>query len=475
MQQINHRAELTQPLAWPFSLTVGRDNLICAQSLRYLAGKRLTLKAELAGKPVVAKLFFKPRISQRHFLRELRGLQSLKAAGIATPEIIYHGKLALEDVYIIVTQWYAGENGSTAWQNADAHSKQQILCACATLLAQLHGQGLQHHDLHLGNLLLTDKQPLLLDGADVGYRRIGKVLSQQKSVNNLALLFAQLAVDDYQYIDQALLEYCQVRQWSLTTQLKQSLQQAIHSCQKYRQKKYLKKIFRSCTAFRCEHTWQQRMIIDRTYDTPEFNTFLTQLDTKLAQAKLLKNGNSATLAQLACGGQGFVVKRYNIKNYKHGLRRAFQPSRAAISWRNAHCLTLMGVNTAKPVALIEKRYGPLRSTAYFIMEYIPGAEITQALQQASAGEQAYISQQVSGLISQLFTQQLSHGDMKATNFLWHNQQAYIIDLDAMQQHRSERKLQRAIQRDKQRFLQNWQQQPVLQQQFQQVLQQDTTE
>ncbi|MEB3735145.1 lipopolysaccharide kinase InaA family protein [Halopseudomonas pachastrellae] len=59
------------------------------------------------------------------------------------------------------------------------------------------------------------------------------------------------------------------------------------------------------------------------------------------------------------------------------------------------------------------------------------------------------------VFDQLVQARISHGDFKATNLLWHAERVWLIDLDAMQAHRSERSWQVAWQRDRQRFVRNW--------------------
>ena len=56
---------------------------------------------------------------------------------------------------------------------------------------------------------------------------------------------------------------------------------------------------------------------------------------------------------------------------------------------------------------------------------------------------------------------ISHGDLKATNLLWVDNQLYFIDLDAARQHKTIASWQRANKRDKKRFLKNWRDTPEL--------------
>jgi len=59
------------------------------------------------------------------------------------------------------------------------------------------------------------------------------------------------------------------------------------------------------------------------------------------------------------------------------------------------------------------------------------------------------------LFETLYQQRISHGDLKATNLLWHEGQLVVIDLDAMTQHTSSKTFARAWRRERARLLRNW--------------------
>ena len=59
------------------------------------------------------------------------------------------------------------------------------------------------------------------------------------------------------------------------------------------------------------------------------------------------------------------------------------------------------------------------------------------------------------LFETLHVLRISHGDLKATNLLWHGGRVFVIDLDALVQHRSGLAHARAWRRDRERLLRNW--------------------
>jgi hypothetical protein len=150
-----------------------------------------------------------------------------------------------------------------------------------------------------------------------------------------------------------------------------------------------------------------------------------------------------------------LIKRYNLKSLSHALGRA-AGGRAgpAHSWREAHRLQFLGIPTPAPLALIEERLGPLRRRAWLISEFCSGrgsAEPSRGHPRTAGGRGGGDSRPVRGAASA----RISHGDLKATNLLWHAGQVLLIDLDTVVQHRSPTAHARAWRRDRARLLRNW--------------------
>ena len=107
---------------------------------------------------------------------------------------------------------------------------------------------------------------------------------------------------------------------------------------------------------------------------PEGLALLKDLDGAIRNGVLIKDGNSATIARVEVDCQQWVIKRYNIKNFWHWLKRCWRPSRAAVSWRNAHLLEQLGIETPAPIAMLEQRWGWLRGRAYYVSQCIDAIE-----------------------------------------------------------------------------------------------------
>src|SRR5690606_25659885 len=125
-----------------------------------------------------------------------------------------------------------------------------------------------------------------------------------------------------------------------------------------------KKLYRETSAHACRQSWRRFLVYDRKLDSVALQQFIADPDAAIAAGRLLKDGNSATVAEVSIDGRADSVKRYNLKSLGHWLRRTLRPSRAWVSWRNAHLLQMLGIHTPRPCLLMEERFGNLRGRAW---------------------------------------------------------------------------------------------------------------
>jgi len=430
--------------------------------VRAIPGRRLVCRGTWQGEDVFIKLYLD---GDRYWQAECRGLQALADNGIAAPVVLHTGTADRGALHIIVLQAIQpAETLATALSQAHAEAARiALLQRAVTCIAGHHRAGLEQRDIHLNNFLLAGEQLYTLDGGGIHVSGDAD-LQVAPSRDNLALFFAELYPDDDAFIDRVLPVYLQRRSWDSDDLPVATLRQRIRYFRDRRLRRFLKKVFRDCSAFRCERSWRSFRVYDRAMDSPEMLEFLANPDASLerADARYLKQGNTCTLWLVRVGGRDLVVKRYNIKSLKHKIGRAMRRTRAAVSWQNAHRLWMYGILTARPVALLEDRWGPLRGRAWYITEFVAGDD-AGSLCAATLLDQAGIEaagEQVTGLLSQLALSDISHGDMKATNFILSEQGAVVIDLDAMQKHAAPESFRRAQRRDLARFMRNWEDCPA---------------
>ena len=447
----------------PFQISVETGiqhiKLTCNQILRNLPGKRLVCSGEYDGQHVVIKFFLDPGRSKRHCMREERGISALKEMGINTPPLLFKGALNPGGEPVLVFQKIdPAIDFEKAWEQADSDTRHSdLLRQIVSVIADQHNAGLTQDDLHMGNFILSGNDIFTIDGAAVNVRHRGVPLSEVKSIKNLGLLFAQIYPRFDRLVPDAFMDYLKKRAWPENTILYHRLTKEIRAQRKKRKKKYLKKIYRESSDYICQKSWDHFWVYDRNCNTDNMARFLADPDALIDAGQLLKDGNSSTVALIEVDSKPMVVKRYNIKNAWHALRRCPRPSRAWISWRNAHRLNLLGISTPKPIAVLEKRWGPFRSKAYFITEYVDGIDVYHLLHSNRIKTVDYegLVKQFGELLHQLANACISHGDFKATNFIFSDGKLIVIDLDAMREHRWAIQFHRKFKKDCDRLMKNW--------------------
>jgi tRNA A-37 threonylcarbamoyl transferase component Bud32 len=206
------------------------------------------------------------------------------------------------------------------------------------------------------------------------------------------------------------------------------------------------------------------------YDSPALQACLSSPDTLLnaQHTRFLKQDNTTTLGIVFIDHHEIVIKRYNIKNFLHAIKRALTPSRASTCWKYAHALLKAGILTPTPVAMIEKRFGPFRSTAYFLNEFVQGEHLTEYFTntQHSDEQKKRVAKNIVILLKKLGTLGFVHGDVKPENFILVDEQPVLIDLDSMRMYpRRGWFFQQEHQKDLKRFMKNWVGHPAINQLF----------
>ena len=457
----------------PFRLQVEFDGaiieLICSRVLRVLPGKRLICFGEWNGQHVLVKIFLNMRRGKHHCAREERGVRALQNSGIKTPELMFKGVLMPDSTPVLGFQRIIpARNLAEAWkQGEDGGQCSGMMIRVVALIADQHKAGLKQEDLHPGNFLLSEDDIYTIDGGAIDARQMGKSLSQENSLKNLGLFFAQFFPRFDHLIPEIFHVYIEKRGWSTQRGLFPRLMKEVRYFRNQRKSQYLKKVYRECSAFVCKKTWCRFMVCDRRFYDESMARFLDAPDTVIESGRLLKDGNSSTVALVEVGGERMVVKRYNIKNARHALKRCPRRSRAWVSWRNAHLLLFLGIRTPKPIVFFENRWGPLRSRAYFVTEYVDGIDAYDLFRSDGTMEndREGLLEQFGELLQLLADASISHGDFKATNFIVAREGLFLTDLDGMREHRSRSQFRPVFRRDCERLMKNWEGLTELTQQF----------
>jgi len=449
-------------LTYPFTIPLkDGSQLICEKTLRILPGKRLTLQGKWQGKNVVAKIFLAPHGAKKYANRDRRGIEALHHYKFNAPEILFAGQSTWKNVHVLIYELItSSQKVKNVWHDAkDLGAKNDLMSKLAQTLARQHAVGLWQEDLHLNNFLLKRGKVYCLDGDGICFSKKAKPLSLNKSFHNLAMLIEHLINHQSAHIKKIFIEYCAYRNIPTDEKHYKKLLNSIQAVRHYLHKKQMEKTLRDCSSFVCKKSARKFLVYDRNYDSPAMQKLLENPEQAFSSTKktFLKQGNSSTIITLTIDGHHFVIKRYNIKNPIHQLKRLFQETRARRSWLSAHYLNLLSVNTIKPIAIYEKKLGPCHFSAYFIAEYHTGKFINE-LSLDNAQDRNLINAVADDLVRQLtlmFAKRITHGDLKASNILVENGKITWLDLDAVKWNQRKQQFNHNKDKDLKRFLQNF--------------------
>lgn len=443
--------------ALPLSVALGADELQIAQWLRVLPGQRYVAKAQWRGRTVLAKLMVGDR-ARRHFERERHGAKLLVEHQLTTPVLLEQGFEEGAGGWLLFEFLEGARSLHDAWLEVSrqlplSDDQQSVLGSALAEIARLHEKGLWQSDLHLDNLMRHDGRLYLIDGGGVRAEVPGQPLSRGLVLENLALFFAQLPAVLEPFIEELVVSYLLIN--STHALPLEALLDKVHAARRQRLSDYLKKVGRDCTAFSVRRDGNGLVAVRREREA-QLKTVLDAPDDYVAGGMALKKGGSATVARVDVQGEALVIKRYNIKNLAHWLRRFWRPSRAWHSWVEAHRLDILGIVTPQPLAVIETRRLGMRGRSYLITEYVSGQDIIARFEpyvDTTPPERELLALEL--LFAALIRERISHGDLKGTNLLWRDGSWALIDLDALHQHRSVARFRQAFAKDRERLLRNW--------------------
>lgn len=455
------------PVFSTFSLLLAdAEDIECYEVVRVVTGRRLVCRGIWCGKQVFAKIFFGTQAA-KYYQRELDGLNRLQAANVLTPALLFTGRSKDDTAYVIISEAINGaRNADECLKQADETERLVLAKRLIQAVAEHHRAGLIQTDLYPKNFLIQGDHVYTIDGDAI--RHLPTFFRSWFELNNLSILLSKFDILDLKKHQSELLEaYKSVRQ-NLAGSPCMITWLAMWHRHKTMRTYADKKVFRQCSDVAVTQTQDSYLAINRTCDEQAIASQMQNPDVLLnaASSTMLKLGNTCTIGMVTLGGMRAVVKRYNIKNFWHGLGRAFRPSRAARSWANAFRLILCGISTPKPIALLEKRFFGLRREAYFVSEFVDALDVAQFFEvENDANHRQEVAEELANLFYKLYLLRISHGDFKATNIKILAGSPVLLDLDSMVQHRCSWWSTLRHARDLKRFMRNWQHQPQLQEIF----------
>jgi len=452
-------ASMGRHIPTPFRLSIKHDKnqfeLQIESILRIVPGKRIVALTQWQSRPVIVKLFFQPGHWQRNFQADVRGINLLIQSDIPTPKILGRATLIGDQGAVLLMEYLREGTGLLSLLNgadteADKHAAVEM--AVATI-ASCHKSGVWQQDIHLDNFMFFNERVFVLDGGDI--KLTGIDIDGETKMGNLAMFFAQFPVSkDYRI--ESLFQHYQAQSTELSDAAISSFELRVKKARARRLGSYERKLNRSTTANHCVRTATKLLIYNRSLHSREFCAFVQNPDKFIENGKVLKGGNTTTVAEVVIDDRIYVVKRYNIKKFVHGLRRLFRLGRAYKSWRNASILEMLGVSTPHPYMVLEQRaFWLIRRKAYFLCDRIGADHLFVDFESESANKAETVFAAFEQLLKIMHDYKISHGDMKLSNFIYESDLLHVLDLDSMERFTSARRFHTRFTKDLARFRKNW--------------------
>jgi len=440
----------------PFLLPMDKEIgfLLCEEVLRVVPGKRVALKGKWKDRKVFVKLFYKKFAVRRHVKCELSGYKAICKVGLPTPKLLHVCQKSVGGLGIIVFEYLTDAEALVDIIHDPLRGTDAIdlTYECVSIIARLHENGILHLDPHLGNFLLRGDRVIITDYSSIA---LGSI-SSTTAFKNLGYYLAQLPWEDEDNIKKLISYYLKERGISITGLEKDYILKFTKRYQDRILTRYKKKLFRESSHIGCNKTFWEVAYYNRDFFHEEDHVSKLIKDTlNHKETVIIKNGRTSTVFIVQLSGQRLVVKRYNIKNRWHGLRKAFMRSRAHKSWENSHLLRKLGIPTPIPVAMIEDRIGMFRRTSYFIYKYVDGIEAHTFFKKNKYDDCKGIAQDLVELLGRLYRNRILHGDTKASNFIITDHGIYVVDLDAMKVRTNRVIFHFKKRKEISRFFENW--------------------
>lgn len=190
-----------------------------------------------------------------------------------------------------------------------------------------------------------------------------------------------------------------------------------------------------------ESNFKRFMICREEYFNAAMKNLLNNPDEYINDSDIyfFKKGHkdTTTVAVVVIDDRKVVIKRYNQKGFWHSVKRTLRRSRALRSWKNSHYLISNNILTPQPIAMLIKRFGPIRKETYFITEYIDGTQGKDIFlpENLYRYDWRIVILNIVSLLHKLRAANISHDDFQHNNMIFLKDVPCLLDLDHMRIHK----------------------------------------
>jgi len=183
----------------------------------------------------------------------------------------------------------------------------------------------------------------------------------------------------------------------------------------------------SSSDYEKEYGSNYRWIGKKALLSNQIKDILKDLDGAMAKGKVIKHETGHHIVSLNLEGQKIFIKKYQIKNTLHLIRKVFSKSRALNSWLAIHWLRSAGISTVEPIVMYEKLNSYTTLDSYLITILIEGNRLDEVCKENM--KDLIIASRMQSFFKRLQWIGFNHGDAKTSNFFIDQEKLIVFDLD----------------------------------------------
>jgi tRNA A-37 threonylcarbamoyl transferase component Bud32 len=378
--------------------------------------------------------------------REWRNLLRARRSGLPVPAALGLA-LGKRGEAVLVTARARGEDLGIVWRDCAKGrlDPRPLADELGRFLRMLHDRGVQHRDLHPGNLLRIHDAPNPFLLLDAGSLRLGRALTRSRRVKSLANLnlFFFLRAPAHLRL-RFLRSYAPGSDRAALRRLARAVEAETHAQATRRWQKALARCRGENRIFRRFTSGGWKGYARRGPPAQALESALESVHR--GQGRVVKDSRGArsTLFRPPGAEEEAFCKLTRPRSLAEALRRCFLRPRALRSWEISHALGLRLLPT--PRALLACRESRLSGRSLFCAEAVEDARtLDRALGAMEEPDRRTLLHRLGTLIRRMHDRGVSHRDLKAPNLLVRpGGDILVCDLDGAAVHRrvNERKRKR---------------------------------